>query len=836
MNQPLPPDNFAATSTKIWTVQDVADRLSGDVDARGVLAPKPGHSGKDRSLRVFVGDQFPDGYFVSSAHTVEGEDYRPLLVHVLNCCEFLPRRGVPAAPLTDEQRAVVAARRAESERKKAEESARKRAFWNERWKKAGLVRWQPPRVARGLPALPPPIQQYLEKRGVEIPPNVLRQTIFTKSKSQAIAYGMMVQIVSPSTDEAFAYHVTYITNDGFKTQWQGSDRITPGMRTEKGVGVIKLLKGSRLLAIGEGFETAMSFLRIPEAEGATIWAGINSDNMARLEPLDEFDAIMIAVDLEPSGAGRAAAETLAKSWHGAGKRVFLAIPIMPPGEQKFDLNDVARVEGGPIEGVHYMIEAYPEEQIGGREEEADEPAKEADKETGVSPDDFHAYRPLHNYIFMPTREFWPAASVNVSLGPLPLVGRDGEPLEGKNGVPKTIAANIWLDQNRAVEQMTWAPGLPTLIRDRLIAEGGWIERPGLTCLNLFRPPTIIAGDPTKAGPWIEHVRKVYPFDAEHLIGWFAYKVQWPGDKINHSLVLMGKPGIGKDTLLKPVEHAVGPWNFTEVSPTQVMGRFNGYAKSVIMRVSEGRDLGDVNRYTFYEHMKIYGAAPPDVIRVDEKNLREHPVLNCTGVIITTNHKTDGIYLPADDRRHYVASSDLTSENFPQEYWESLWAWYDEGGFQHVAAYLQTLDLSAFDPKTPPLKTEAFWNIVNANQPPEDGELADALDLLDNPPAVSISEIVRVAGGNSEKSSLVGFLTERKNSRAIPHRMEACGYAFIRNKDRKDGLWLIAGNRKVIYARSDLSVPAQHLAAKELVANCGRVRVKKEEALDPDIPF
>jgi len=39
------------------------------------------------------------------------------------------------------------------------------------------------------------------------------------------------------------------------------------------------------------------------------------------------------------------------------------------------------------------------------------------------------------------------------------------------------------------------------------------------------------------------------------------------------------------------------------------------------------------------------------------------VLNVCGVVITTNHKTDGIYLPADDRRHYVAWSDLAKEDF-----------------------------------------------------------------------------------------------------------------------------------------------------------------------------
>jgi hypothetical protein len=56
-------------------------------------------------------------------------------------------------------------------------------------------------------------------------------------------------------------------------------------------------------------------------------------------------------------------------------------------------------------------------------------------------------------------------------------------------------------------------------------------------------------------------------------------------------------------------------------------------------------------------MKIYTASPPDVLRVNEKFLREHYVLNCTGVIITTNHRLDGMYLPADDRRHYVAWSE-----------------------------------------------------------------------------------------------------------------------------------------------------------------------------------
>ena len=300
---------------------------------------------------------------------------------------------------------------------------------------------------------------------------------------------------------------------------------------------------------------------------------------------------------------------------------------------------------------------------------------------------------------------------------MPVLDEHGQPKRNKNGKLVTISASKWLDQNRAVEQMTWCPGLPMLILNRLVVDGGWIEREGVTCFNLYRPPRIKLGDATKAGPWIDHVHKVFdaPGDAAHIIHWLAHRVQRPSEKINHALMLGGEQGIGKDTMLEPVKHAVGPWNFHEITPANLSGDFNGYVKSIILRINEARDLGEANRFDFYDHTKIYAAAPPDVLRANEKYLREHYVFNVLGLIITTNHKTDGIYLPAEDRRHYVAWSNHTKEEFSPQYWQELWGWYYTGGFEHVAAYLAELDLSAFDPKAPPPKTAAFWDIVNANE-------------------------------------------------------------------------------------------------------------------------
>jgi hypothetical protein len=77
----------------------------------------------------------------------------------------------------------------------------------------------------------------------------------------------------------------------------------------------------------------------------------------------------------------------------------------------------------------------------------------------------------------------------------------------------------------------------------------------------------------------------------------------------------------------------------------------------------------------------------------------------------------------------VAWSDLTKDDFTPGYWNDLWEWYETGGYGHVAAYLAGLDLSGFDPKAPPPKTQAFWDIADANRAPEDAELADVNRIL-----------------------------------------------------------------------------------------------------------
>lgn len=413
---------------------------------------------------------------------------------------------------------------------------------------------------------------------------------------------------------------------------------------------------------------------------------------------------------------------------------------------------------------------------------------------------FYAYLPTHQYLHRPTRAFWPAASVDGSLT---------MKIEGKK-------VSQWLDKFRAVQQATWHPAHGEVLVDTIVADGGFVPKPGAKVYNRYRPPVLVPsmGD---ASPWLNHLQAIYPGEAAHLIKWFAHRIQRPGEKINHALVLGGAQGIGKDTVLEPVRRGVGPWNWADIDPKKLTGAFNPFVESVVLRINEARDLGDLDRFAFYDHSKTYIAAPPDVLMCNNKHQREYPVFNVMGVILTTNHKTNGIYLPLDDRRHYVAWSNATKDDFAEGYWRGLWDWLDAGGAEAVVGYLQSVDLSGFNPKAPPPKTEAFYAIVQANANPDDLTLAGLMLREDGSklPAVTLNMVVQAAV-EAEETDLAFALSDTKNRRRVPHMMEKAGYVPVRNEYAADGLWKIDGRRQVVYGDSALSTPERVTFARSLV--------------------
>jgi hypothetical protein len=458
----------------------------------------------------------------------------------------------------------------------------------------------------------------------------------------------------------------------------------------------------------------------------------------------------------------------------------------------------------------------------------------------ITLDDFVAVMSKGSYLFKPTREAWPTKSVNVCLPQVPLTKKDGTPVvDKKTKKPLLIAASTWLDMHQRVEQITWAPGFAEIIKDRLVDEGGWIERVGVSIFNLYRPPTLVTTGlhvtEAEIAPWIDHLKAIYPDDGEHIIKFLAHRCQLPFDKINHNLLLGGLQGIGKDTLLEPVRYAVGPWNFKDINPADMLGPFNPFLRAVVLRINEARDLGEVNRFAFYEHLKTICAAPPMVLRVNEKNLREHYIHNCCGVITTTNHKTGGIYLPPDDRRTYVAWSNCLKEAFADDYWKKLWGWYsDQDGIRKVAAFLRTYDLSSFNAKAPPARTPAFLEIVASGIATEEIELSDLIERMGSPDALTLTQLCERAGREGDDlEELSNWLNDRTNRKAVPHKLEQVGYVRVPNPDNKQGIWTIktwqsrrndggqcdfvqVQQRQPVYGKASLSYADQTKAVRTMI--------------------
>ena len=454
--------------------------------------------------------------------------------------------------------------------------------------------------------------------------------------------------------------------------------------------------------------------------------------------------------------------------------------------------------------------------------------------------DLFMLKPEHKYIDRVTRDLWPAVTVD---GTFPL----GVPV-GK----KRIKTSRWIDRtpSQVVDQMSWMPGRPTIVEDCFVSVGGVIEYAGKRVFNVYQAPRqTTVGDPTKVGPWTAHVQKLFPQDWAHIVKWLAWRLRRPDVKINHALVLGSKvQGIGKDALLEPACRAVGHWNCHSVTIGQVMGRFNGFLKAVILRVSEARDLGGseesrISRTGLYDHMKDMLAESSPTLRIDEKNRQEYYVPNVLGVVITTNYKAGGIYLPAEDRRHFVAWSDCTLADFDPDYFTRLFEWYRVGdGYAHVEAYLRHVDISDFDPKAPPPKTAAFWEMASASAAPEYAEIASALDEIEHtkemhetiyplkllnpnldmreywPKAVTLRQIMDLAAIDTEKhSGIYRWMEDRRNRRAVPNRLEQTGYTPVKNGDGH--LWSIRDKgRMVVYSRVEMSADERYRAATRLATS------------------
>jgi hypothetical protein len=88
------------------------------------------------------------------------------------------------------------------------------------------------------------------------------------------------------------------------------------------------------------------------------------------------------------------------------------------------------------------------------------------------------------------------------------------------------------------------------------------------------------------------------------------------------------------------------------------------------------------------------------------------------------------------------------------------------------------------------------------------EIANVIDKLGNPPALTLEQLMEKAPG-------LEWLHNLANRRSVGHRLEENQYVRISNRAAKDGLWKIKGDRQAIYARTELTTGQREDAAEAL---------------------
>lgn len=239
------------------------------------------------------------------------------------------------------------------------------------------------------------------------------------------------------------------------------------------------------------------------------------------------------------------------------------------------------------------------------------------------------------------------------------------------------------DRKTVCDGYTYLPGKP-----RIVTEGSrrLVNRwsPGLAVLD-----RVVSDDEVR--PWLDHLQYLIPdpVERETVINWVAALVQRRSPKVNYALLLGGKQGIGKSLLFDPIIRFLGQRNARTTSEVEIKDKFTGWiAEKELVMLEEIRGLPDevLNR------LKMYIAAPPYFVPVNEKHIKPYEVPNVAKFVAFTNSEY-ALQLADDDRRWFV----VWSPALPQSpaYYTVFARWSQENAVL-LGTWLAQRDLSAFN--------------------------------------------------------------------------------------------------------------------------------------------
>ena len=407
----------------------------------------------------------------------------------------------------------------------------------------------------------------------------------------------------------------------------------------------------------------------------------------------------------------------------------------------------------------------------------------------ISAENFVYFAESNQYIYTPNNTFWTAAAVDAVAEKQKIGGRK-------------IKASEFIKQEKIATSLANDPALPEGLTEGFDVFFGDLKKSEGAVYNSFKKPyfDLDGADLTQieedAKPFILHCQGVFnkAGDAEQFINYMAHRAQNPGEKPRFALILAGGQGIGKDTAIEMCIPALGAWNVANIDPSALDSNFNEYMAACLVRINEAANLQEMNKWAFNERVKVLIAGSPDFTIINPKYATKYSCRLHCGVIITTNHLQNGIYIPDDDRRYDVIECVEKTQFFQNDaeknkYFEKLWGWFNnENGAEKVAKYLLTRDLSNFSAANGQRKTAAHRTVAKTATLGDQWlfDLLETCNYADFVPAAWILNLANIAGVPDAQKKLQST-------------MQRAGYALFLNQKTRDGRfdWR---NRKTVFYR------------------------------------
>jgi putative DNA primase/helicase len=138
------------------------------------------------------------------------------------------------------------------------------------------------------------------------------------------AWPCMVALIRGPDGRPVGLHRTWVDRDGRKAPVRHPKKSLSAGDSMAG-GAIRLMRTNHVIALAEGIETALAHTHL---RGVPTWACVSATMLTAVQLPDSIHEVHIAVDVDPSGTGQAAAKALSKRLSREGRRVVLAYPTV----------------------------------------------------------------------------------------------------------------------------------------------------------------------------------------------------------------------------------------------------------------------------------------------------------------------------------------------------------------------------------------------------------------------------------------------------------------------------------------------------------------------------